>query len=199
MKFTMPDGSTLETENPAEIEQVSRLMGWKAPEKTHADLLRDALAEAKPGRNELANPPGPETRQWLRDDAAVMPEEAAVEPQKAAVALLDKPAEELPAPAKMPKHVELPPKAYVTQAQMLVVELLRHYPLGLSTKQIAEKLRWDGPKSSRITTYLVRNESGAVHPIVTKVPGHKRYVLTPHGQQVRYEIVNNPSTYREHR
>lgn len=211
MKITMPDGSTAEI-SAEEFEAVADIMGWKpVPEKpkTQGQLLREALEESKGeavvnGRNGDLEPDLLTEARTLYPEAfeaQVMPD-AATEAEKArsAVVVLERPAEnppEPPGPAKMPPHIDPPPVAYVTQAQSLVVELLRHHPLGLSTKDIGVKLRWDGPRSSRITTYLTRNESGALHPIITKVPGHKRYVLTEYGRRCAFKIVTNPSSYRE--
>jgi len=195
MKVALADGSIAEV-TVEEFEMLADTMGWRPmPEapKTHADKLRDVLDEIRTVNGE----PKILTEAKARyPEAFVMPEAAESEKTTSAVAVMERPEEDLPAPAKMPKQVELPPMAYVTQAQQLVVELLRHYPLGLSTKDIAEKLRWDATKASRITTYLVRNESGAMHPIIQKIPGHKRYVLTEYGRRVRYTVVGNPSTFR---
>lgn len=195
-----PDGS-IDITDPDEIRMYLEHTQPKPVAPVEIPLAQ-VLANARlgaPVQQPLATP-GPETREWLRD-GAVMPE-AAEEPQRSAVAVLEKPETEkivMPVDKPMPKQVATPPLAYVTQAQSLVIEMMRHYPLGLSTKEIAQKLRWDGPKASRITTYMVRNESGALHPYIERIKGHKRYRLTEYGKRCKYVVVGNPSTYREFR
>lgn len=171
MKITMPDGSPAEI-SVEEFEAVADILGWKAvPEKpkTQAELLRAALDEAK----------GEAVVDGSNGDSAVVPEE-----------------DDLPAPAKMPRHVEPTPVAHVTQAQALVIELLRHHPLGLKTKEIADKLRWDHPKATRQTTALERGMEG-MPKLVRRVPGHYRYALTQAGQRSAFKIVGQPARMRE--
>lgn len=181
MKITMPDGSPAEI-SAEEFEAVADIMGWKpVPEKpkTQGELLRAALDEAKgeavvDGRN--GEPPI-----LTAFEAQLLPE---------------KDDNDLPAPAKMPHHVEPTPVAHVTQAQALVIELLRHHPLGLKTKEIAEKLRWDHPKATRQTTALERGMEG-MPKLVRRVPGHYRYALTKAGQRSAFKIVGQPARMRE--
>jgi len=91
----------------------------------------------------------------------------------------------------------VPPVAYVTQAQMLVVDLLRHHPEGLKTKEIAEKLRWDHTKATRVTTHVERTLLGYARPIIERVPHHYKYRLTAFGKAAAFKIDSQPSRKRE--
>lgn len=171
MKYQMPDGSMAEmtVEEYAQLVAMGLVAKPVVESKTQAEMLREAFDKAP-----------------VDPDALVMP--AAEEPEP-----VD---ENLPAPAKMPRHIEMPPVAWVTQSQALVVELLRHHPLGLKTKDIAEKLRWDHPKATRITTGLERGFEGAPK-LVRRVPGHYRYALSEIGRRSAFKITGQPARMRE--
>lgn len=197
MKFTI-NGVEIETDDVGEQDKILGMLGLSV---SASERIRDELArvQGQPLRElDPRTAPGPETREWLRDanGEATMPHA-----EKSAVAVLDEPVEKIimPVDHPMPAKITVPPTVYVTQAQKLVVELLRHHPLGLDTKGIAEHLRWEHTKASRVTTYLVRNESALAQPIVAKVPGHKRYVITDFGRKCRFQVVRQPALYRANR
>lgn len=102
-----------------------------------------------------------------------------------------------PTPEVEAPKIETPPVAYVTQAQMCVVEVLRHHPEGLTTKKIGEKLRWEHTKATRITTHIERTLLGYARPIIERVPHHYTYRLTEFGKRAAYKVDSQPSRKRE--
>ncbi len=171
MIITLEDGSELQFEEHEAATLIE--LGILPKPKTLAEKVRDQL-------DEIAAQRGQNTE---IEDESVIPD-AVPEPKT---------------PAVMPKHVELPPTAFVTQAQALIIELLRHHPLGLETKRIAELLRWTHTKTSSQMSRLMIAEAAFTEPVVEKVAGHRRYKLTDFGRRCRYEIEVRPAHRRDER
>lgn len=174
MKITMPDGSAAEVT----VEEYAQLVGLgivsAAPKQNQAELLRAAFASA-PTAEIPVNGSVMGDQDWKEEQAR----------------------EQHLTPAVMSKKVEGPPVAYVTQTQMMVIEVLRHFPEGLKTKEIGEKLRWEHGKATRITTHMERTLLGYARPIIERVPNHYIYRLTDFGKCAAYKIDGQPSRKRE--
>lgn len=180
MKYPMPDGSIAEmtVEEYAQLVEMGLIERPKpVVVKTQAQMLREAFEKGTATATiELPDEVDESTV------IATGPVEV-IEPTvtNGAVIEIEKPA---------------PPVAYVTQIQMLIVEVLKMYPEGLKTTQVAAKLRWSKTKASQRVTELERQLLNDEYAIIERDPHHYVYRLTEYGRTATYEVVVQPQRIR---
>lgn len=188
MTITHTDGSITVLETDADIRLYMELTGQVAPPKVQTTA--EKVAEALTAVRGVSYTPESSFSVILGGDNPVV--DAAIMPES-----VEQTVERVGPNRLMPKRIELPPEAAVTQPQQMVLEVLRHHPEGMSTAEIAEKLRWDHSQATARISYLHLNRGLCPAPLVEKIYGHNRYRLSEFGKKARLVIKGQPSRHRQ--
>lgn len=192
MTITHKDGSVTVLETDADIRLYMELTGQIVPPKvaTTAEKVAEALAAVR--GVEVSSTPERAVSVVVGGDnpvldAAVMPD--SVDPEKPKV-------ERVGPGLRMPAKIDVPPTAWLTSSQHMVLELLRHHPLGLTTAEIAEKLRWNHAMATHRVSYMHRNVANNPERLVDRIGNQYRYRISDFGRRARLEIVGQPSRHQ---